>query len=57
MKDSVAEENASIEEKILNREREMKIPPPQRNPFKVISGLEEQLKREKLEADKKNGGW
>ena len=40
VRDSVAEENSTLEERIAAREREMKIPPPQRNPFKIIPGLE-----------------
>ena len=57
VRDSVAEENSTLEERIAAREREMKIPPPQRNPFKIIPGLEAQLKKEQEELDKKDGNY
>ena len=35
----------------------MKVPPPRRNPFKVIEGLEEILKQEHIEQEKKEGNY
>ena len=50
----------SIAEMVKDRaglDRDMKVPPPRRNPFEIIDNLEEILKKEQEELDKREGNY
>lgn len=50
----------SIEEMLRDRnglDADMKVPPPRRNPFQVIDNLEEIIRREQEEQDKREGNF